>query len=569
MLDRYGDTMQPRPRGVGLRASALGVTAALAVLGTAELGALLIGPESSPLFAVGSLAIDLAPFWLKEAMIGLFGTGDKVALFVILGLVLLVLAVVAGIAEVRRRRLGMLVLGIVALVALVAILTRPEASVLWAIPTLLGSLVGAWVLQRGRRLLVEWGEASTEVAALRAASIPDVGDQRAPEMAPEPGVKPHTAMMAQSERIARASAITQSEAMARRSFLRLVGVTSAAALVVGLGARVMNSGAAAVSAIRAAVKLPRPAVAAPAIPAGAALDVPGITPLITTNDDFYRIDIALQVPRIDPETWELRITGLVDTPISMTYEEILALPLQEHVATIACVSNTVGGDLIGNATWLGYPIRDLLARAGPDPSADMVLSSGPDGFTAGTPLEILTDPARAALLAVGMNGEPLPTEHGFPARMIVPGLFGYVSATKWITTMEVTRFSDAEGYWTPRGWSALGPVETQSRIDTPRRGANVGSESGAVPIAGVAWAPHTGIAGVEVQVDDGPWQEATLATAISDDTWVQWSLLWDAVPGTHTARVRATDTSGYTQTSDVAPPAPDGATGWDSITFTV
>jgi DMSO/TMAO reductase YedYZ molybdopterin-dependent catalytic subunit len=353
--------------------------------------------------------------------------------------------------------------------------------------------------------------------------------------------------------------------------VRFAALTSAAAVVVGIGARVMNASSAAVSAVRAAIKLPKPAVAAPPIPAGAELDVPGITPLITPNDDFYRIDIALQVPNIDPTDWELKITGLVDRPFSITYEELLALPLEEHVSTIACVSNEVGGDLIGNATWLGYPIRDLLAKAGPAADADMVLSSGPDGFTAGTPLETLTDPKRAAILAIGMNGEPLPTQHGFPARMIVPGLFGYVSATKWITTMEVTRFADAEGYWTPRGWSALGPVKTAARIDTPRTGAKVGSgtDSGIVPIAGVAWAQHTGIKGVEVQVDDGEWQEATLATPISNDTWVQWSLPWQAEPGSHTARVRATDKSGETQTSQQAPPAPDGATGWHTITFTV
>ena len=568
--------MQPGTTRAALRASALGVAAALAVLGTAELGALLVGPESSPVFAVGSLAIDLAPFWLKETMIALFGTGDKAALLVILGVVVLAFAVIAGVLEMWRRAIGVAMLGLVGAVALVAVLTRPDASVLWALPTLLGVLVGVWVLTRGRRALVRWRESSAELAA--AAEPPERGPSA---VAAEPGVKPHTATMApspavhssqtaaQSARIARTAEAVRSEAMARRSFLRLVGITSATAIVVGLGARVMNGSAAAVSAIRAAVKLPRPATVAPAIPAGAELDVPGISPLITPNEDFYRIDVALQVPKIDPSTWELRITGLVDTPISMTYEEILALPLEEHIATIACVSNTVGGDLIGNATWLGYPIRDLLARAGPDPTADMVLSSGPDGFSAGTPLEVLTDPGRAALLAVGMNGEPLPTEHGFPARMIVPGLFGYVSATKWITTMEVTRFADAEGYWTPRGWSALGPVKTQSRIDTPRRGATVQATEGAVPLAGVAWAPHTGIARVEVQVDDGPWREATLASAISDDTWVQWSLLWDAVPGTHTARVRATDASGATQTSDLAPPAPDGATGWHTITFTV
>ncbi|UOQ59891.1 molybdopterin-dependent oxidoreductase [Leucobacter rhizosphaerae] len=593
--------MQTITRDTRLRASVLGIAAALVVLGTAELGALLVAPESSPLFAVGSLAIDLAPFWLKELMIGLFGTSDKIALFVLLGIVLLALAVLAGLAELWRRWCGLLLLGIVAAVALLAILTRPEATPLWALPTLLGAVAGAGVLGRGRRLLLAWSESRTELSELAelaeidgldnaesgdhartadSASMPHPAHPVVPDLPTEPGVKPRSAEMADSGVVSpgaggggalsvRAAEAVRSEAIARRGFLRLVGITSLAAVAVGLGARVMNGSAAAVSAIRSAVKLPRPAVAAPPIPAGAELDVPGISPLITANDDFYRIDIALQVPKIDPATWELRITGLVDTPITVTYEELLALPLEEHITTIACVSNTVGGDLIGTATWLGVPIRDLLARAGVDPSADMVLSSGPDGFTAGTPLEILTDPGRAALLAVGMNGEPLPTEHGFPARMIVPGLFGYVSATKWITSMEVTRFADAEGYWTPRGWSALGPVKTQSRIDTPRRGATVDAAAGTVPIAGVAWAPHTGITGVEVQIDEGPWRAATLATAISDDTWVQWSLLWDAEPGTHTARVRATDASGETQTSDVAPPAPSGATGWDAVTFTV
>lgn len=517
-----------------LWAASLGVTAAATVLAMAEVGAVFISPQSSPMFAVGSLAIDLAPLWLKETMIALFGTGDKVALFVALGIVLLAVAAVAGILEMKRRYFGIALLLLTSAFAIAAVATRAGATALWALPTVLGAALGVLVMLRGRGLLAAWIEA--DGSRITTAT----------QLTPSPAT---------------------SEPLSRRGFIRFVSLTSAGAVIVGIGARFMNASAAAVSAARAAIRLPKPAVAAPPVPAGAELDVPGITPLITPNDDFYRIDIALQVPRIDPSEWELKITGLVDRPFSITYEELLALPLEEHVTTIACVSNEVGGDLIGNATWLGYPIRDLLAQAGPAADADMVLSSGPDGFSAGTPLETLTDSKRAAILAVGMNGEPLPTDHGFPARMIVPGLYGYVSATKWITTMEVTRFADAEGYWTPRGWSALGPIKTAARIDTPRQGERVAS--GTVPIAGVAWAQHTGIKRVEVQVDDGEWQEATLATPISDDTWVQWSLPWESEPGSHTVRVRATDKSGETQTEVQAPPAPDGATGWDSVSFTV
>ncbi len=236
------------------------------------------------------------------------------------------------------------------------------------------------------------------------------------------------------------------------------------------------------------------------------------------------------------------------------------------MATLVCVSNEVGGSLIGTARWLGVPIRDILARAKPTAEADMVLSRSVDGFTASSPLEALTDD-RDALLAIGMNGEPLPIEHGFPVRMVVPGLYGYVSATKWVSELEVTRFDRAEGYWTPRGWSERGPVKLQSRIDVPRAGARV--EPGSTVIAGVAWHNHVGVAGVEVQIDDGPWQPATLATAISADTWVQWSLPWEATSGLHTARCRAISADGSTQTADQAPPAPDGATGWDEATISV
>lgn len=502
-------------------AGLVGVLSALSVLAVAEAVAIFVSASSSPFFAVGQLAIDLAPAWLKETMIALFGTGDKIALFVILGIVVVAFAALAGVLERRRPPLGVVVLVVFSAISVVAVQTRPEASALWAFPTVLGMIAGVLVLRSGIRRLGAWRDVHE---AARSG-------------------------------------------MQRRQFLTFAGVTGATALIVAIGARAMNASTAAVTAIRQAIALPVPATAAPAIPAGASLDIEGITSLVTPNEQFYRIDVALQVPQIDPDGWQLKITGLVDTEITIGYAELLALPLTEHVATISCVSNEVGGGLIGNATWLGYPIRELLAKAGPQAGADMVLSSGPDGFSAGTPIEALTDPDRQALLAVGMNGEPLPTEHGFPARMIVPGLFGYVSATKWVTEMKVTRFADAQGYWTPRGWDALGPTVTESRIDVPLSGQTIAS--GTVPIAGVAWAPHIGVSGVEVRVDDGAWQTATLAAPISDDTWVQWVLQWPATKGAHTIAVRATDKSGYTQTQQEAPPAPSGATGWDTIQVTV
>jgi DMSO/TMAO reductase YedYZ molybdopterin-dependent catalytic subunit len=323
----------------------------------------------------------------------------------------------------------------------------------------------------------------------------------------------------------------------------------------------------AADAARALFTLPAAAVPAAAIPAAASLDVAGITPLITKNADFYRIDTALSVPRIDPTTWRLKITGMVENDIEIDFAELLALPLEESTTTLACVSNYVGGDLIGNATWLGYPIRKLLARAKPVNGADMVLSTSEDGFTAGTPIEALTD-ERNAILAVGMNGETLPLEHGYPVRMVVPGLYGYVSATKWVVELKLTRFDQEQGYWTPRGWSELGPVKLSSRIDVPRPQNSV--QAGSVVIAGIAWSQHVGVSTVAVQIDDGPWQEATLAEAISVDTWRQWAFTWnDATAGNHSVKVRATDAAGLVQTSATADVAPNGATGLHEISVAV
>ncbi len=314
-----------------------------------------------------------------------------------------------------------------------------------------------------------------------------------------------------------------------------------------------------VDAVRSALKLPSPKTTV-TVPATAELDIPGLSPLFTPNKDFYRVDTALTVPSIDPSTWRLVIDGMVDQRVEMSFQDLLDMGLDEYAITLTCVSNEVGGELVGNAKWLGVPLRDVLAKAGPKSGADMVLSRSVDGYTASTPLSALTDDGLDAVLAVAMNGEPLPLEHGFPVRMVVPGLYGYVSATKWLTELKVTTFAQDEAYWTPRGYSAEAPIKFASRVDTPKLGASV--EAGRIPIAGVAWAQTVGIERVEVSIDDGDWIPATLSAPINDDTWVQWMMEWDATPGTHYVAVRAINKDGDLQIEERAPIAPDGASGW-------
>jgi DMSO/TMAO reductase YedYZ molybdopterin-dependent catalytic subunit len=351
-------------------------------------------------------------------------------------------------------------------------------------------------------------------------------------------------------------------ATGRRTFLQVLATTAAVTAVGGIIAGVWRGAAAGISSARGKLKLPAAASEAPAIPVGAEVSLDGMQPLVTPNRDFYRIDTALIVPVIDPDAWTLRVTGMVEQEIELNLADLLAKPLIERHVTIACVSNEVGGDLIGNARWLGWPVRELLAAARPQAGADMVLSRSSDGWTAGTPLEVLTD-TRDALLAVGMNGEPLPLEHGFPVRMIVPGLYGYVSATKWLTELRVTKFANDEGYWTPRGWSERGPIKTASRIDVPRSGRRV--SAGTVKFGGVAWSQHTGVGKVELRVNRGPWQTADLAPGISKDTWYQWQLGIQLTPGQYEVQVRATDLNGDAQAEERRPVAPDGATGFHGI----
>jgi DMSO/TMAO reductase YedYZ molybdopterin-dependent catalytic subunit len=351
----------------------------------------------------------------------------------------------------------------------------------------------------------------------------------------------------------------------RRHFLGVAVGVGAAAVTSGLvGRTLLNQRAMAVAAVP---PIPAPIAPAASPPPGAELAVDGITPLVVPNRDFYRIDTSLLTPRLDAASWSLTVNGMVDRPYEINYEQLLAMPLVEQYVTIACVSNEVGGGLVGNALWRGVRLREVLDRAGVQAGATQVVGRSFDGWTAGFPTAWLDAADREALVAVAMNGAPLPPEHGYPARLIVPGLFGYVSATKWLTNIELTTLEAFDAYWVPLGWAKEAPILTQARIDVPSN--HFGLAPGAQPIAGVAWAPDRGISAVEVQVDDGTWAPAELSTPISDATWVQWQYRWEATPGQHTLRVRATDGTGEVQTSEVTRPAPDGARGYHTITVQV
>lgn len=520
-----GPTRRPRD-GAGPRAALAGAASTAFGAGVAELAGAVLG--ASPVAAIGAVIIDLAPPWGKDLAIALFGTGDKAALLTAVAIGLLLLGALTGILWRRSRAAAQTLVVVLGLLGVAAASTRADAPALAALPAAIG--VAGTLLALSRLM----PRAVTPPGILPAGRTPGV-----PEMA--------------------------TIGATRRGFLLWTAGAAAVGALAAAGGWALQAGSRAASALRAAIVLPRP-VRSVTVPASADLGIPGLAPVVTPNADFYRIDTALTLPQVDPTTWRLRIHGRVDREVQLGWDELLALPLEESVTTLACVSNEVGGDLVGTAVWLGYPIRHLLARAGVHPDADMVLSTSADGFTAGTPLETLTDD-RDAILAVGMNGEPLPIAHGFPVRMVVPGLYGYVSATKWVVDLEVTRFADAQGYWIPRGWAERGPVKLASRIDVPRSGATV--SAGDTVIAGVAWQQHVGVRGVQVRVDDGDWQDATLATAISSDTWVQWMLPWRASAGRHTITARAIGEDGEPQTSTPAPPAPDGATGWPRVAVTV
>ncbi|MCK6067273.1 MULTISPECIES: molybdopterin-dependent oxidoreductase [Microbacterium] len=519
-----------------------GVVGAGVFLAAAELVALVASPEASPLLALGSVVIDAVPQPLKELAITTFGEYDKIALLLGLAVAVLVAASVAGVLQFVRPPLGIAVVVIAGGLSLAASLTRAGAGPAAAVPaaggTVTGGLVLWWLIARLRA----WAAAPGDEGPLEQP-VPHAHEG-------EPAERPTV----------HAKGAAGPGSVDRRAFFGVTAIAGASALLIGVGARALiTASSSSLAAVRKALRLPA-AKSSVAIPAGAELDIPGISPLFTPNADFYRVDTALTVPSVDPAAWRLVIDGMVQQRVELTFDDLVGMGLDEYAITLTCVSNEVGGPLVGNAKWLGVPVRDVLRMAAPTPGADMVLSRSVDGFTASTPLGSLLDDDLDAILAVGMNGEPLPLEHGFPVRMVVPGLYGYVSATKWLSGLKVTTFAADEAYWTPRGYSAKAPIRFSSRLDTPRTGQPV--PAGRIPLAGVAWAQTVGIERVEVSIDDSRWQQATLSTPVSDDTWVQWFLEWDAAPGAHNIVVRAVDRNGDVQIGERTPVAPDGSTGW-------
>ncbi|HZG98239.1 MAG TPA: molybdopterin-dependent oxidoreductase [Nocardioidaceae bacterium] len=498
-----------------------GVSAALVGLGVAELLSALLRVRVSPVLAVGEAIIEITPGALAERAIDAVGRADKPLL--VAGVLLGVLAVsaLAGVVATRYRSAGVLIMAAQAGAAALAAMSRAESSPYDLLPPLVAGAMSIVVLELLLRRTPTHGSAH---AGGSAAAVSNVG---------------------------------------RRRFLRTAAGTVVVAAALGLAGRWAATARSGVESARRRLDL---RLSATRVPAGVGVDVADMPPWQTPSDDFYRIDTALAVPLVDPGDWELRIHGMVEREVVIGYDELVQRGLVDTWVTLCCVSNPVGGDLVGNTRWSGVRIDDLLAEVGVLPDADALLSTSKDGWTCGTPLAELTD-GRDALLAVAMDGEPLPLEHGFPVRMVVPGLYGYVSATKWVTDWEVTRFDRVSAYWTDRGWSARGPVKTTSRIDVPSSGASV--DAGPVAVAGVAFAQHRGIQRVEVRVDDGAWEPARLADVPSTDTWVQWVYNWDATAGEHTLTVRATDADGDVQSGDDVDVVPNGAEGWHDIEVTV
>jgi DMSO/TMAO reductase YedYZ molybdopterin-dependent catalytic subunit len=500
-------------------AALAGLAAAGIGLGVAEAVAGILPGATSLVDAVGQVVIDLQPPGAKDFVVALFGTNDKLALEIVVTIAALALGALFGTLAARRFVAGAVGFGAFGVLGFVAGIGQ-----LAAMPAMVAiqAAVATGVAIQTLSWLLGW------LGLGRGPTPPAISDP------------------------------------ARRSFLLRTGAVGIGALAAGaFGRSVIESGR---SSPAPSTLLPAPSeTVAPLAPeADLATTVRGLTPIVVPNDVFYRIDTTLLVPSVDTATWQLRIHGLVERETTLDWDQLISMPQFEQYVTIACVSNEVGGHLVGNAKWTGIRLRDVLEIAGPTSSATQLVGRSVDGWTAGMPMEWVMDPAREPMIAVAMNDVPLPRAHGYPARLIVPGLFGYVSATKWLRELELTTWEAFDAYWVPLGWSKKGPILTQSRIDTPR-----GSPAaGRVPIAGVAWAPDRGIGKVEVGID-GTWSEARLSAPISSATWVQWLFEWEATPGQHTISVRATDGTGMLQEEIPSRPAPDGARGWHTISVNV
>ena len=494
----------------------LGLLATGAGLAVAELMVGLFDGTSSPVVPVGQVFIDWVPPSLKEWAIEAFGTNDKVVLVVGALVVLLGIGIGVGVLAMRGARSAAVALTCVTgVIGAWAVLTRPEPTLVKLLPTLVGTGVSIGVL-------------------LYLAPRPAVGATTADPQRP----------------------VAQPMGVDRRRFVGgAIGIGSVAVFAGGIGRLLQQRFE--VDSERSSLSLPSVDTPVTALPADAQLSLDGLNPFVTPSADFYRIDTALVVPQLSKDSWRLKIGGMVDNPMELTFDDLLARPQVERFITLSCVSNPIGGDLVGNALWQGVLLRDILEEAGVQPEATQIVSRSIDDWTAGTPTEIVMD-GRDAMLAIAMNGEPLPARHGYPVRMVVPGLYGYVSATKWVTQIELTRWEDYDAYWIPRGWSKEGPIKTMSRVDTDRRGATPND----VIVGGVAWAVHRGVSRVEVRSDGGEWFEADLGGVPSDDTWKQWMVTLELEPGRHMVESRAYDGDGVPQTEETAPVAPNGAQGY-------
>ena len=512
-------------------AAVAGIVATATALGVSELLAGLLSGATSLVASVGQVVIDLQPPGAKDVVVGLFGTNDKLALEVLIVVVALIIG--AGLGLLARRRYALaagafIAFGVVGFVAsLGEPLVVPEIAIVSAAVSVgAGLLVLGWLLDAS------------------AAPAPNA---------------------TKTDRSRRARPVATMPDWSRRAFMIRAGGVGIAAVVAGFAGRQLLERQR-VAPVGSGPPIPPASVTVPALTPDEDLSttVANLTPIVMPNERFYRIDTALLTPSVGTDDWSLRIHGLVDRETTLSWAQLVALPMFEQYVTIACVSNEVGDKLVGNAKWTGVRLRQVLDIAGVQSSATQLVGRSVDGFTAGMPTAWVMDPAREPMIALKMNDAPLPPIHGYPARLIVPGLYGYVSATKWLTELELTTLEAFNGYWVPLGWAKEAPILTQSRIDTPRGGV----KSGTVPIAGIAWAPDRGVSRVEVAID-GVWRDARLSKPISDATWVQWVTDWTTTPGKHTIMVRATDGKGVVQEEQHSPPAPDGARGWHTIAVDV
>jgi DMSO/TMAO reductase YedYZ molybdopterin-dependent catalytic subunit len=622
-----------RGRTAGLGA-ALGIATALLALGIAQLVAAAINSQvGGPVDAVGEVFIDHTPPWLKNFAIREFGSNDKTVLVWGIRAVLIIFAVIIGILALRKLWQGMLGLAIFIIVGIAASESQPTSRVSDVLPALAGGLLGALFLRHVARLAnpvaaggsasrpagqPAWqplpprrplgpapgpdgpdgptGRAEAEgapAAGTPAAGTPAAGTPAEGALSQGPvgpyipqadltgaddagsagGARPGTPAPWTGGRLPQPQprAAVQPYATVspdRRKFLLQSSAAAVGGLLVyGAGSWLANTRA--VSDVQRSLRFPRASVPAPRLLPGSNLNIPGLSSFITPNSSFYRVDTAIVLPEILPANWQLRVHGMVQREITLTFDELIRRPLIEDYITLCCVSNPVGGPYIGNAKWLGASLRSLLREAGIKAGANQLLATSSNGFTSGSPVDVAMD-GRDSLLAVAMNDQALPIEHGFPVRQVIPGLYGYVSACKWIVDIEVTTYAANQAYWVPRGWSPIAPIKTESRIDVPAYGASIQAGT-RTAIAGEAWAQHKGIEAVEVRIGNGPWEQAQLAAVPDLDTWRQWVYYWDAAvpPGNYLIEARATDKTGYTQTSLQEPPEPNGASGYPQTAVTV